>query len=465
MDGTGVVPPGNTIGGWPACNYNPFATVDDGSCEYDSCHGCKQSSFVEFCDTCWDSVNQVVVADGSGGPWLGEMAGDCITLATTGCTDITAVNWNPTAIIDDGSCVAAVPGCTDNTTLDYSGNVSATNYDSTANVDDGSCTYLFNLSGSWLPYNDPAVNGSYGDGWVFVVDAPSIPMGASPSTLQMSLNGDPFAASNYGYNINLATTIESQLQNNLTADLMHVSNSSLENSDTNQFSSWDSLATLSWVLPNIGLIEQDLVDAITLIPGCMDPVSCNYNSSATYEYATACTQPGGCMDSSFDSYFATTTCDDPDLCWNCATDPSVASAYAAPTANPNVYKIKWSGQGGVTTNYHNGENYSGSLDISTKRAYTIRFRYKIGSSAWTAYAAYEPPTTDFFDALSDCTKQSAGSNSAGFPIGQTYIPWVTNGSGAYASGVKWQFEVQNECNSLANCATGPVVTTPEITLS
>ena len=47
-----------------------------------------------------------------------------------GCTDPTAVNFNPAANIDDGSCVAPVLGCT---------NPDATNFDADANTDDGSC--------------------------------------------------------------------------------------------------------------------------------------------------------------------------------------------------------------------------------------------------------------------------------------------------------------------------------------
>ena len=49
-----------------------------------------------------------------------------------GCTDSTAYNFDASANIDDGSCIATVNGCTDS---------SASNFDSSANTDDGSCNY------------------------------------------------------------------------------------------------------------------------------------------------------------------------------------------------------------------------------------------------------------------------------------------------------------------------------------
>ncbi|MBT4217376.1 MAG: T9SS type A sorting domain-containing protein, partial [Flavobacteriales bacterium] len=65
-----------------ACEYNPLAWIDDGSC-----------------------------------------------LTVYGCTDVTACNYDPLAQCDDGSCVLP-DGCTDPT---------ACNYDENALCDDGSC--------------------------------------------------------------------------------------------------------------------------------------------------------------------------------------------------------------------------------------------------------------------------------------------------------------------------------------
>lgn len=54
--------------------------------------------------------------------------------ALTGCTDSKAGNYNPDATTEDGSCLypSGQIGCIDKTAL---------NYNPQANIDDGSCTY------------------------------------------------------------------------------------------------------------------------------------------------------------------------------------------------------------------------------------------------------------------------------------------------------------------------------------
>ena len=70
-----------------ACNFDPNASLDNGSCEYDSC---------------------------------------------AGCTDDAACNYEANATIDDGSCDDSCFGCLDE---------DACNYEALATIEDGSCDY------------------------------------------------------------------------------------------------------------------------------------------------------------------------------------------------------------------------------------------------------------------------------------------------------------------------------------
>jgi hypothetical protein len=123
-----------------ACNYNINATVNDGSC-YSTGDPCDDGNA--------NTVNDTY-----------DISCQCGGVSTIGCMDITACNFNSLAIVDDGSCVypgdvcddgnatttndmydancicsgtsVGIAGCTDNT---------ACNYDVTATMDDGSCTF------------------------------------------------------------------------------------------------------------------------------------------------------------------------------------------------------------------------------------------------------------------------------------------------------------------------------------
>lgn len=95
-----------------ACNFDPIANDDDGSClepEVD-------------CTECDGAILALIDDDGDG---------VCNAEEVLGCTDPDAINFNPDATEDDGSCAfAGVPGCTDMT---------ACNFDPDATADDGSC--------------------------------------------------------------------------------------------------------------------------------------------------------------------------------------------------------------------------------------------------------------------------------------------------------------------------------------
>ncbi|MDA0731774.1 MAG: T9SS type A sorting domain-containing protein [Bacteroidetes bacterium] len=137
-----------------ACNYNPDATIDDGSCGVDDdCGVCDGDN--STCSGCMDDTAcnydaTATIDDGSCGvdDDCGVCDGDNSTCS--GCMDDTACNYDATATIDDGSCLqddlcgvcggddSSCSGCTE---------AGASNYDADATIDDGSCCYqLLTLS-------------------------------------------------------------------------------------------------------------------------------------------------------------------------------------------------------------------------------------------------------------------------------------------------------------------------------
>jgi hypothetical protein len=70
-----------------ACNFDPSATNDDGTCEYLTCAGCTDAGACNFDPS-------ASIDDGS-----------CEFSSCAGCTNINACNFDPTATIEDGSCV------------------------------------------------------------------------------------------------------------------------------------------------------------------------------------------------------------------------------------------------------------------------------------------------------------------------------------------------------------------------
>jgi len=117
-----------------ACNYDPAATLDDGSCDF-ACVGCTDPTACNYDPTATTDDGSCTVDD-----QCGVCGGDNSTC--TGCTDAAACNYDATALIDDGSCTVnddcGVCGG-DNSTCGGCTDPAACNYDPAAVIDDGSC--------------------------------------------------------------------------------------------------------------------------------------------------------------------------------------------------------------------------------------------------------------------------------------------------------------------------------------
>lgn len=134
-----VVTPGCTDAG--ACNYNPAADFEDGTCDFTSCAGCDILGACNYndmapiidntlCEYPENYPNNTVDCDGN---CLNDTDGDglCDEDEIAGCTNPAADNYSAAATDDDGSCL--ISGCTD---------ADAENYEVDANMDDNSCEFL-----------------------------------------------------------------------------------------------------------------------------------------------------------------------------------------------------------------------------------------------------------------------------------------------------------------------------------
>lgn len=138
-----------------ACNYNPSAEEDDGSCIYpDACGECGGTGTLPGCtdemacnyDPTADCDNGTCVFPGcmyefacnydpfaecdDGSCLVDDECGDCGGNGIAGCMNPDADNYDPSATCDDGSCF--ISGCT------YA---DCPNYDPVATRDDGTCIF------------------------------------------------------------------------------------------------------------------------------------------------------------------------------------------------------------------------------------------------------------------------------------------------------------------------------------
>ncbi len=334
-DGTGA---NNNVGGtWGACNYDASATVDDGSCEYVTCTGCDDSAYLEYCSDCWDAVNQVNGPEGSGyGPWVADtIPTSCLTLIVPGCMDATAFNYDPNANVDDGSCVAIVLGCTDDT-LNNDGSYAASNYNALANTNDGSCN----------PYNCPIVTTTLLSNNSFFIEvdvnATTYPYGNSGGFIN-----NTYTSVNNGF---VGTLNSSTNQWNASSGIYY-GNVSTNNLFT---SGQDTLLQVDIDLSFGTNQECPQTLQVQFTIGCTDN-SADNASGFDITDDTQCVY-GGCTDNTASNYDPLASADDGSCVYAGCTDPD-ANNYD-PTASPDDGSCIYTGCMDATLNADGSGNYA-----------------------------------------------------------------------------------------------------------
>ena len=283
-----------------ACNYNSKATLDDGSC----------LEPIANCLACNASNDSLLIIDDDGD-------GICNADEILGCTSPTACNYESFATDDDGSCVEPRDNCIVCDSTNINGYVmvdddddgicnadegclssTACNYDPRALDDDGSCVepmtncITCNGDGTWT------VTDTDGDG---ICDALEI-AGCTNSV-----------ACNYNKN---ATDDDGSC-------LVPVFGCTYCSGDT--LDCYDNVPT-----GGNGVCDCDDV------PGCMDPIACNYNPDATYEdESTVCLIPvTDCWECSADSLSLVMVDANDDGCPDC--EICGCTNFRACNYNPNA---------------------------------------------------------------------------------------------------------------------------------
>ena len=249
-------------------NYDPFANVDDGSC-IASVYGCMNTLACNY-DVLANVDNSLcILPDGCTDTLYLEYNpsaqcddGSCVTIV--GCTDSTAFNYNFVASFDDGSCVAVAYGCIDN---------SQSNYNPLANTDDGSCIpFLFGCTNPLAANYNATVNAD---------DGSCIYIGCTDTIAD---NYDPIAMIDDGSCIYLGCTDPTAFNYDPTSTTDDGSCTPivLGCSDPNSFNYNSAVNT---------------DDGSCLVGGCTDPASTNYNAIATVDDGSCIYGPSGCAGS------------------------------------------------------------------------------------------------------------------------------------------------------------------------
>ncbi|MEZ7839320.1 MAG: hypothetical protein QMB13_08325, partial [Flavobacteriales bacterium] len=315
-----------------ATNYDPLATVDDSSCEFD--FGIRSMIDTICIDSLAVNVHPLVnypdaLADGIE---LGSIVVDNETCEYQyGCTNITAINYNPSATIDDGSCILdAVYGCMDTEYLEYNSEATidtdpstcsnlivtgctdptASNYNPLANVsDNASCEYNLTLG---------CTDADYVEYWAYdentyllsVPDSVATQDDGSCQTLIVFGCVD-VDAYNYDASANVNQTTTQNQTSTCIAKVYGCMDASMFNYNSEANTENDSCIEFVYGCMVAAYVEfNDLANTdyatslcMTIhIEGCTDATALNYNDEATLDDGSCIDAVYGCMDAGAINY-------------------------------------------------------------------------------------------------------------------------------------------------------------------
>lgn len=193
-----------------------------------------------------------------------------------GCTDPSAFNYNPSATLNDGTCIAKIFGCT---------NINALNYNPRANTEDGSCIFTTRQAPS------PDVLGC---------------------TNPNAFNYNPNATSDDGSCIDKVYGCTDRTATNYNPDA-NVS------CDSEEFLSLIRARSTANIPVNVVCCLYDRTPAQIL--GCTDPTAKNYDPSATADSGNCIYYTFGCTNKTAINYDPTAEKDDDSCLFSGCTDP------------------------------------------------------------------------------------------------------------------------------------------------
>lgn len=185
-----------------------------------------------------------------------------------GCTDETALNYNPAAIVEDGSCNYPLEGCTDEDAL---------NYDEEAVFDDGSCSF-----GSLVISYDLISGANYNLAVIF--DLPSID-GIDWEFGDASSATVAGTTTSHVYDENGVYTVQATVTTPLSTYILSTDITVNAYGCTNPLAlNFSTVATV-----NDG-------SCIDIIPGCLDGLAFNFSPLANHDDGSCIDVILGCMD-------------------------------------------------------------------------------------------------------------------------------------------------------------------------